>query len=41
MAKKPPPKPRSPTAAALASNLYRKRIVQPKKGKGSYSRKSK
>jgi stalled ribosome alternative rescue factor ArfA len=30
---------RDPYAKALASPLFRKRVVQPKKGRGSYSRK--
>ena len=43
MAKKPtdrpPPKPRNPAAKALADAAKRPRVVKPKKGKGSYSRK--
>jgi stalled ribosome alternative rescue factor ArfA len=30
---------RNPAAAALATPAYRVRVVRPKKGKGSYSRK--
>jgi stalled ribosome alternative rescue factor ArfA len=32
-------KPRNPQARSLMSKLFKPRIVKPKKGKGSYSRK--
>ena len=37
----PPPKPRSPTARALAQPLYRQRKLRPLKGKGSWKRRPK
>ena len=39
--KHPPPKPRSPTARALAQPLYRQRKIKALKGKGSYKRRPK
>lgn len=32
-------KPRNPQARSLTSKLFKPRVVKPKKGKGSYSRK--
>jgi len=32
-------KPRNPQAKSLMSKLFKPRVVKPKKGKGSYSRK--
>ena len=33
-------KPRNPQARSLTSKLFKPRVVKPKKGKGSYSRKN-